>query len=195
MAAAHAHRPQLNKLFPPQNFATVERQLYRSGEPYTINFSFLRSLKLRTIVWLAAEDPNEQLLEFADNYEIDFEHLGMITEGANPWDQLTNQAIEKALSYVLDVRSYPLLVCCSMGRHRTGTVIGCLRKLQDWAFACIVDEYQRFAGLRGERVSVEMCIESFDIDIRPGHPPPWFRGRLSQAKQKTTNESAGAAKV
>lgn len=37
---------------------------------------------------------------------------------------------------------------CNLGRHRTGTVIGCLRKLQRWNLASIFEEYRRHAGAK-----------------------------------------------
>jgi len=39
-------------LFPPANFATVEAGLYRSSFPSTKNFSFLKKLKLKTILYV-----------------------------------------------------------------------------------------------------------------------------------------------
>lgn len=153
-------------LVPPANFAPVERKLYRSAEPLPVNFTFLSSLRLRTLLWLAVEDPSEALLAYVDENDIEFEHLGLLNDGSNPWDPLTENAITEALLKLLDVTSYPVLVCCSMGRHRTGTVIGCLRKLQDWSFASLIDEYQRFAGgPRGERSNVEVCIEAFNPSV------------------------------
>lgn len=140
-----------------------------------LNFEFLQLLKLKTIVWLAAEDPKDSFLAFADDNDIAFEHLGLLAEGANPWDDLTDYTIKCALEMLLDQSRYPLMVCCGMGRHRTGTVIGCLRKLQGWSFASLVDEYGRFAGPKGERVSVEMRIEEFDPTIvQIFDPPEWY---------------------
>lgn len=40
----------------------VEDGLYRSGQPSELNFPFLEKLKLKTVVWLAPEDPNPRLL-------------------------------------------------------------------------------------------------------------------------------------
>jgi hypothetical protein len=37
---------------------------------------------------------------------------------------------------------------CTLGRHRTGTLIGCLRKLQRWALSSILEEYRRHAGAK-----------------------------------------------
>lgn len=73
----------------------VEDQLYRSGQPSELNFPFLEKLGLKSIVWLAPEDPNPRLcvcslsqvdqrtyerscsLNFLDDQGIKFYHLGV----------------------------------------------------------------------------------------------------------------------
>lgn len=46
---------------PPLNFGMVEEDLYRSGEPSQINFPFLEKLQLRKIIYLAPDQPSEEL--------------------------------------------------------------------------------------------------------------------------------------
>lgn len=172
------------KFVPPTNFAPVERRLYRSAAPLPINFPFMGLLGIKTIIWLAVEDPSDQLLDFVDENDIRFEHLGVITAGSKPWDPISDSVIKEALEIIIDLSRYPVLICCGMGRHRTGAVVGCLRKLQGWAFSSIVDEYQRFVGLRRERTSVELTIENFELGpiiemlktrkAENQRFPPWF---------------------
>lgn len=59
-------------------------------------------------------------------------------------------------------------------QHRTGCVVGCLRKLQRWCLTSIFDEYQRFAAAK-TRVSDLRFIELFDISSIK-HLPPSFMG-------------------
>jgi tyrosine-protein phosphatase SIW14 len=47
-------------------------------------------------------------------------------------------------------------------QHRTGCLVGCLRKLQRWCLSSIFDEYQRFAAAKA-RVSDQRFMELFDI--------------------------------
>ncbi|MBA0748186.1 hypothetical protein Gogos_005033 [Gossypium gossypioides] len=47
-------------------------------------------------------------------------------------------------------------------QHRTGCLVGCLRKMQRWYLSSIFDEYQRFAGAKA-RVSDQRFIERFDV--------------------------------
>jgi len=56
--------------------------------------------------------------------------------------------IIQALTYLLQPQTFPTLVCCNMGRHRSGTVVGCYRKLQRWALSSILEEYRRYAGAK-----------------------------------------------
>ena len=44
-------------LYPPYNFGVVDEGIYRSGAPTSINISFLKSLNLKTIVYLAGAGP------------------------------------------------------------------------------------------------------------------------------------------
>jgi tyrosine-protein phosphatase OCA1 len=154
------HPPKL-RVVPPLNFCPVERQLYRSGQPSKINFEFLKQLDLKTIVWLASEDPIDELIEFVENERIQLHFAGINPDGGdnNPWDGLTENSIGETLNIIVNKENYPLLVCCGMGRHRTGTVIGCLRRLQGWNLATVSEEYRRFTGSRGGRILVELLIE------------------------------------
>lgn len=172
-------RAPVLKVVPPLNFCPVERHLYRSGQPTPINHSFLKQLNIRNIVWLASEDPTDDFLEFADNNDINVHYIGgMNSDGtSNPWDGLSENSITQALQIIANKNYYPILVCCGMGRHRTGTVIGCLRRLQGWNLASVSEEYRRFTGSKGGRILVELLIEAFDIKsirIDPELAPNWL---------------------
>ncbi|XP_050288398.1 probable tyrosine-protein phosphatase DSP4 isoform X2 [Quercus robur] len=47
-------------------------------------------------------------------------------------------------------------------KHRTGCLVGCLRRLQRWCLSSVFDEYQRFAAAKA-RVSDQRFIELFDL--------------------------------
>ncbi|KAI5959664.1 OCA1 [Candida margitis] len=182
--------PPVLRIIPPLNFCPVEKQLYRSGQPSIINQSFLNQLNLKTILWLASEEPNDDFLDYCLSQSINIEYVGMLNElmefdkqpqlNMNPWDSLTEPTITKALELIVDKSNYPMLVCCGMGRHRTGTVVGCLRRLQGWNLASVSEEYRRFTGSRGGRILVELLIEGFDVssvDIDPQKAPDWLKIR------------------
>lgn len=161
------NKDPIQRIIPPLNFCPVEKQLYRSGQPSVINQLFLEELNLKTILWLASEEPAEDFLDYCSGSNINIEFVGMINDynysNINPWDSLDERTIKNALETISNKENYPLLVCCGMGRHRTGAVIGCLRRLQGWNLASVSEEYRRFAGARGGRILVELLIESFDV--------------------------------
>ncbi|CCK71980.1 putative tyrosine protein phosphatase OCA1 KNAG_0I01950 [Huiozyma naganishii CBS 8797] len=150
-----SHAPA-ERIVPPLNFCPVERFLYRSGQPSPVNFPFLLNLNLKTIIWLANEEPQDNFIEFCDANQIGLQFAAINPDGGeddNPWDGLTEHSIINALKTIVCDEHYPLLVCCGMGRHRTGTVVGCLRRIMGWNLASVSEEYRRFTGSRGGRSS------------------------------------------
>lgn len=57
-------------------------------------------------------------------------------------------------------------------QHRTGCLVGCLRKLQRWCLSSVFDEYQRFAAAKA-RVSDQRFMELFDISSFKNTPLPF----------------------
>ena len=47
-----------------------------------------------------------------------------------PFVDIPEEIIHEALTYILDTRHHPLLIHCNRGKHRTGSVVGCLRKVR-----------------------------------------------------------------
>lgn len=90
-------------------------------------------------------------------------HLGVLYS-TNAWDPITEEIVLQALHLLVQFKTYPCLVMCNLGRHRTGTVIGCFRKLQKWNLSAILEEYRRFAGPK-VRVMNEQFIELFDEEL------------------------------
>ncbi|KAE8664817.1 putative tyrosine-protein phosphatase [Hibiscus syriacus] len=148
------------KLIPPLNFAMVDNGIFRSGFPDSANFSFLQTLRLRSIVYLCPEPYPEANNEFFKANGIRLFQFGI--EGyKEPFVNIPQDTIREALKAVLDVRNHPVLVHCKRGKHRTGCLVGCLRKLQRWCLSSVSDEYQRFAAAKA-RVSDQMFMELFD---------------------------------
>ncbi|KNA15366.1 hypothetical protein SOVF_098890 [Spinacia oleracea] len=147
-------------LVPPLNFSFVDNGVFRSGFPEPPNFPFLQSLGLRSIIYLCPEAYPETNLEFIKKNGIKLYKFGI--EGhKEPFVNIPDKAIREALKVVLDVRNHPVLIHCKRGKHRTGCLVGCLRKLEKWCLSSIFDEYQRFAGGKA-RVSDQRFIELFD---------------------------------
>eukprot|EP01100_Stratorugosa_tubuloviscum_P011139 TRINITY_DN4905_c4_g1_i1.p1 TRINITY_DN4905_c4_g1~~TRINITY_DN4905_c4_g1_i1.p1 ORF type:complete len:168 (-),score=49.42 TRINITY_DN4905_c4_g1_i1:69-572(-) len=153
---------------PPTNFGYVEEGLHRSGIPGMLNLPFLEKLQLKKVIYLANEPPPQEFCTFLDEQGIQIHTLGTDNRQSlrNHWDPISEEVVIQALKLILDLNNYPLLVMCSQGRHQTGTVIGCLRKLQRWNLASVFDEYRRYAGSKVHLVN-EQFIELFDTDLVP----------------------------
>ncbi|GAA5888318.1 hypothetical protein JCM16303_004205 [Sporobolomyces ruberrimus] len=163
-------RPARRVLVPPPNFGTVEENLFRSGQPSELSFAFIEELNLKTVIWLAPEDPNESFQQFLEDHSIKLFHLGA-EDYAATYDPLSDETVLQALDLVLNPQNSPTMIMCAQGRHRTGTCVGCLRKLQHWNLTSILEEYRRFAGPK-VRVLNEQFIELFDLDLVTVPPPP-----------------------
>ncbi|KAG5232016.1 tyrosine-protein phosphatase DSP [Salix suchowensis] len=148
-------------LIPPLNFAMVDNGIFRSGFPDSDNFSFLQTLGLRTIICLCPEPYPEATTEFLKDGGIKLYQFGI--EGyKEPFVNIPQDTIREALKVVLDAKNHPVLIHCKRGKHRTGCLVGCLRKLQKWCLTSIFDEYQRFAAAKA-RVADQRFMELFDV--------------------------------
>lgn len=165
-------------LIPPSNFGMIEDDMYRSGMANELNFAFLERLHLKTMLYLASEELSDALLDFVEDQGIEIVQLAPEQdEMPAPWKPMSEDVVLSAMDYLLNPDTYPIYVMCSQGRHRTGTVIGCLRKLQRWSLSSIFEEYHRYADGRG-RLANEQFIELFDIDLinlPTTNRPRWLR--------------------
>ncbi|XP_062002810.1 tyrosine-protein phosphatase DSP3-like [Rosa rugosa] len=147
-------------LEPPINFSMVEDGIFRSGFPQPANFPFLKSLNLRSIIYLCPEPYPEENLEFLRSQNIRLLQFGI--EGKTESVAIPKDTILEALKILIDVRNHPVLIHCKRGKHRTGCLVGCLRKFQNWCLSSVFEEYQRFAGVKSRPTDLKF-IEAFDI--------------------------------
>ena len=150
-------------LIPPQNFGYVETDLYRSAMPDEMNFSFLQTLNLKTVVYLSLDEPAQLFSEFLKEQGIELVQINVGEPGING-QIISPQIVLDAFHIMLDPERYPVIVMCNLGRHRTGTVIGCLRRLQLWSLSSIVDEFRRYTGQKQSAIH-EQFIELFDTEL------------------------------
>ncbi|KAI5969587.1 SIW14 [Candida margitis] len=147
-------------LTPPENFALVIGSIYRSSFPQPANFSFLKQLKLKSILCLIPEDYPELQEKFFESNNVKLFQLGM-SGNKEPFVKISSDLITQALKIVLDPENQPILIHCNRGKHRTGCLIGVLRRLQDWSKTIIFDEYRKFAAPK-ERPMDQQFIELYD---------------------------------
>lgn len=161
-------------LIPPINYGVVEEGVYRSGMPNELNFPFLEKLQIRTLLHMSTEELGLPLCTFLDDHDVTVVELGQAGKALEP---VSSDAVLSAMSYILNPACAPVYVMCSQGRYRTGTVIGCLRKLQCWSLTSVFEEYRRHAERDKVRISTELFIELFDTDLVsvPENKPRWLK--------------------
>eukprot|EP01116_Phalansterium_solitarium_P002464 TRINITY_DN12510_c0_g1_i1.p1 TRINITY_DN12510_c0_g1~~TRINITY_DN12510_c0_g1_i1.p1 ORF type:complete len:311 (+),score=80.51 TRINITY_DN12510_c0_g1_i1:128-1060(+) len=165
-------------LCPPEVFGIVEAGIYRSNSLSPINFTFIKTLNLKTVVQLSPEVPIKPVTTFLQENNIALHHLGL--KEWNPdvtWRPVTDELIKEALELALNVDNHPIMVMCTSGIHQTGTLVGCLRVLQHWNLTSILVEYRNMSVKHSTRFGDEQYIELFDADLvtLPPRLPDWFR--------------------
>ena len=163
-------------IVPPVNFSLVAKGIYRGSYPNFRNFSFLKHLELKAVLFLSPEDYPPKNLRFLKENGINLITVQM--EGnKEPFKTIPREQMIEALKHLVDVRNHPVFVHCNTGTHLTGTVIGCLRKLQMWSLSSIFEEYQRFAGAKARQID-EQYIELFEVpndQFDKNYYPSWLK--------------------
>jgi tyrosine-protein phosphatase SIW14 len=62
---------------PPLNFAMVSPGIYRSGYPRAVNHTFLRSINLKTVIYLCPEDYSEANIKLCEEEGITLLQFGI----------------------------------------------------------------------------------------------------------------------
>lgn len=159
---------------PPANFSCHSVGVFRSSFPARKNFSFLRALRLKSILYLCPEEYPEANLRFCEANGIALLRFPM-DGNKEPMQEVPEDIMHAALSALVDVRNHPILIHCNAGKHRTGAVSGCLRRLQGWALTSVFHEYNHFAGDKG-RLADQLFLELYRPVVRvdPRFVAPWF---------------------
>ena len=146
-------------LVPPVNFSLVVKGIYRGSYPNARNFSFLKQLGLKTVLFLCPEDYSQSNQEFLKENNINLITVPM--EGnKEPFKIIPRDFMDDALIHLTNIKNHPIYIHCNKGKHRTGSVVGCFRKLQLWTLTSIFEEYRRFAGTKARQID-EQYIELY----------------------------------
>ncbi|KDO20614.1 hypothetical protein SPRG_12971 [Saprolegnia parasitica CBS 223.65] len=158
---------------PPLYFGVVESAVFRSNKFDATSFSFISSLGLNTVVYLSGDDLGRELSDFFKDKDITVCHLGAKYRNVR---SLSEGMAKEAIEILLDQRKYPVLIMCKTGIHISGSIVGCLRRLQNWSLTSTIDKYRNLAGTTKTKFENEQFIEFFDVDLvtLPPHLPEWF---------------------
>ncbi|KAI1851710.1 hypothetical protein JX265_010944 [Neoarthrinium moseri] len=148
----------------PKNFAAVVPGIYRSSYPQSQDYAYLQGLNLKTIVTLVQKDLPEGFQAFMDGNGIKHRMFDMAgTKKAT----IPLGLMRSILEVVMDERNHPILVHCNHGKHRTGCVMGILRKFNGWETSAVLDEYHQYAQPKARETDVRYLTDFQLADL--GH--------------------------
>uniref|UniRef100_L2FH17 diphosphoinositol-polyphosphate diphosphatase n=1 Tax=Colletotrichum fructicola (strain Nara gc5) TaxID=1213859 RepID=L2FH17_COLFN len=139
--------PGIERVLPidgrPINFGVVVPGVYRSSYPKPEDFGFIRNLGLKSIVTLVQKDDvDEPYTNFMSSNGIRHHVINM--KGTKK-EAIPLRTMKAILRLVLNRENHPVLIHCNHGKHRTGCVVGVVRKVTGWELTNIVDEYRTYA--------------------------------------------------
>jgi tyrosine-protein phosphatase SIW14 len=152
---------RLQPLLPPPNFGAVtDHKVFRSAFPQDRNLDFLEALGVKTLLCFVETDPSDGYFEFARLNDVTRVRID-ISPNKEGKVKTTVDSICEALLVVLDAANYPLYIHCNQGRHRTGCVIACMRKVQGWPIEAIIAEYEAYANPKARPGDIEFIRNVF----------------------------------
>lgn len=144
----------------PVNFQVIAPGLFRSSYPLYAHFETLADLELKTIITLVPERLPFEYENFISSNGI-IHHQIPILANKDPKVYTCDETVNQVLKLILDPSNYPMLIHCNKGRHRTGTMIACFRKVTGWTLDGCIEEYERYARPK-DRALDKTFIERFD---------------------------------
>lgn len=169
-----------DSLTPPLKFSTIQPSLYRGAYPREINFPFLKTLELKTIISLTPNpitpEFDSKLYDFAVKNNIRVVHLpcAYLGKGKKRGVPMGYTTILEALDLMIHCEFAPVYIHCLNGGQVSSLVVACLRKLQFWSSIAIFNEFINFTS--NITVNDRSFVEGFkgDININSKDKVPWL---------------------
>ncbi|KAK3722693.1 tyrosine-protein phosphatase siw14 [Vermiconidia calcicola] len=153
--------PRLRAYVPPQNYGTVDpHTVFRSSFPQDGNIDFIKSLNVRSVLTLVSTEPTPAYSQWLDDYGVRQLKVD-IAANKDGNVKTTKDSLCEALLFAIDSSNHPLYIHCNRGKHRTGCVVACLRKIQGVPMAEIRKEYVAYADKKAREGDLKL-IESFE---------------------------------
>ncbi|PGH22956.1 hypothetical protein AJ80_03005 [Polytolypa hystricis UAMH7299] len=147
----------------PTNFAEVVQGIYRSSFPLPVHLSSVAKLNLKTIVTLVDEEWSPEYRQFVKDNDIT-SYVIPILANKSPQISTPQSTVDRVLKILLNPSNHPLVVHCNKGRHRTGCIMACFRRIQGWSLPAAIAEYVKHATPK-TRVLDRNFIENYDPTV------------------------------
>nr|OQO29590.1 hypothetical protein B0A51_03671 [Rachicladosporium sp. CCFEE 5018] len=146
---------------PAKNYGAVkEHAIFRSAFPQDRNLRFLECLNVKSVLCFVPTEPTAAYLEYLSIAGISHKRVDIL---ANKDGNVatTVESVCEALLVTMDIANYPLYIHCNQGKHRTGCVIACMRKVQGWRMSDILHEYDTYASPKARPGDIEFITNGF----------------------------------
>jgi tyrosine-protein phosphatase SIW14 len=144
----------------PTNFHMVGPGIYRSSYPQAAHFDKLSTFNFKTIVTFVPEPIPSANTAFMTQHGIAHHHIHVLAN-KDPDVYTAASTITQVLKLIMDKRNHPLLIHCNKGKHRTGCMTACFRKVTGWTDDACIAEYERYSQPKDRPLDKEF-IRRFD---------------------------------
>ncbi|KAJ5176304.1 tyrosine-protein phosphatase siw14 [Penicillium canariense] len=136
--------PPLQYIIPPR-FAQVVDGIYRAGFPNIFHLDVHEALGVKTVLSLVSTDYSWPVQHYMGRNDILLLCVPVVVN-KRPCLKTTDHTVNIVMNVLMNTKTHPIVIHCNQGKHRTGCMIACFRKLQGWGHEAIVQEYREFAG-------------------------------------------------
>ncbi len=141
----------------PMNYGTVFEGVHRSSRLEPCHLAFLQARDIRTVMMLTPEPPPAEMTSLYTANDIVFQQHGLMSTKYYIPDGVYGTV--GPLVQALLTADHPTLIHCNSGKHRTGIVVGCLRKVMGWPLPDIIEEYRQYAGTKARLQDIQLIGE------------------------------------
>ncbi|KAL9126854.1 MAG: hypothetical protein Q9217_004162 [Psora testacea] len=148
------------------NFGEIAPKVYRSSFPYASNLGHLKGLGLKTLITLVKTKFDVQVTQYLK--EANIKHYRILIPAHKNGNTIAMEDVAQVIRIITNPLNHPVLIHCNKGKHRTGCMTACLRKLANHQSLTqlmhpqYLSEYQDYA--RGKNRSLD---EAFIRDFSP----------------------------
>ena len=147
----------------PVNFAQLGPGIYRASYPQAAHFSAIQPLKLKTIITFVPEEIQPDYQSFMRTEGIAHHQIHVLAN-KDPNVYTNDDVVNKVMKLMLDPTKHPILIHCNKGKHRTGCMTACFRKVTGWSLDACVAEYEKFSKPKIRALDREF-IARFDASV------------------------------
>lgn len=172
----------------PTNFQTIAPGLYRSSYPHFLHFDSLADLSLKTVVTLVPEHLPFAYGNFISTQGIVHYHIPILAnKDAKVFTPV--EVVHQVMELMLDPSNYPMMIHCNKGKHRTGCMTACFRKVCGWTDEAAIEEYIQHSTPKERELDMDF-IRRFDASVlKPIALERGYIGGVYKPPMGETNQS------